>query len=168
MIMRRLLASVLLMATTAVSAASIPNLEFPLKNGTARDQLYKMSEHPNTVFVFEAFGINCGYCHENAAAVDAMATEFAGNPRVQVLDLGLDTTESAFEEWIARHEPNHPVVQDTGRKVYNALHTANGIPQVFIVNCRGEMVGNFVGTWAGSTDTIRGYINSALRTTCAN
>lgn len=164
--MRNLMASVLFLASTVVSAASIPNYEFPLKNGANRDDIYKMSAHPNTVFVFEAWGINCGYCHENASAVDAMAAEFAANPRVQVLDLGLDVDDFAFQEWIARHHPNHPVIQDTGRRVFNALKTSSGIPQVFIVNCKGEMVGNYVGTWGSSASTIRGYIRTALTTVC--
>jgi AhpC/TSA family len=164
--MRHLIASVLFMASTVVSAASIPNYDFPLKNGANRDDIYKMSEHPNTVFVFEAWGISCGYCHQNASDVDAMAAEFAANPRVQIIDLGLDRDDSAYQEWIARHSPNHPVVQDTGRRVYNALKTSSGIPQVFIVDCNGKMVGNHVGTWGGSTGTIRGYINTALTTVC--
>jgi hypothetical protein len=164
--MRNLLATVLFLSSTVVFAASIPNYDFPLKNGSTRDETYKMSDHPNTVFVFEAWGISCGYCNENAPVVDALAAEFASNPRVQVLDLGLDTDDSAFQEWIARHSPNHPVIQDVGRRVFNALKTSSGIPQVFIVNCKGEMVGNFVGTWGGSTGTIRGYINRALQTVC--
>jgi thiol-disulfide isomerase/thioredoxin len=164
--MRNLLATVLFVATTAANAASIQMYDFPLKNGQSRDDIYKMSEHKNAVFVFEAFSINCGYCHQNAPVVDQFATEYASNPRVQVLDLGLDRTDSAFAEWISTHSPNHPVIQDTDRRVYNALRTENGIPQVFVVNCRGEMVGNHVGTWDGDVQRIRDLVTKALETTC--
>jgi len=164
--MRQFVAVALFMMSAMASAASIPMYDFPLKNGQSRDDVYRMSEHKNTVFVFEAFRLSCGYCNENAPAVDALTTEYAANPRVQVLDLGLDTSDADFAEWIARHEPNHPVVQDTGRRVYNALKTSSGVPQVFVVNCRGEMVGNHVGTWDGAEKKIRSLIDRALTTSC--
>jgi hypothetical protein len=164
--MRQIFAFLLLLAATTSNAASIPMYDFPLKNGESRDDVYKMSEHQNAVFVFEAYRLNCGYCNENADAVDDLAAEYSNNARVQVLDLGLDTSESDYAEWIARHRPNHPVVQDTGRRVYNALKTSNGVPQVFVVNCKGEMVGNHVGTWGGADKKIRSLVNRALGTTC--
>jgi hypothetical protein len=146
--------------------ASIPMLEFPLKNGASRDDVYKMSEHKNGVFVFEAYRLSCGYCNENAPAVDRLATDYASNPRVQVLDLSLDVADADFAEWINLHKPNHPVIQDTGRRVYNALKQSNGVPQVFVVNCKGLLVGGHVGTWGGAESAIRGLIDRALQTTC--
>jgi hypothetical protein len=164
--MRQFLAIALFLTTTAANAASIPMYDFPLKNGESRDEIYKMSDHKNSVFVFEAYRLSCGYCNENAPAVDDLAVDYADNARVQVLDLGLDTSDSDFAEWIARHKPNHPVVQDTGRRVFNALKTSSGVPQDFVVNCKGEMVGNHVGTWAGAEKRIRSLVNQALATTC--
>jgi hypothetical protein len=38
--------------------SSIPMYDFPLKNGQARDEIYKMSEHKNGVFVFEALRLS--------------------------------------------------------------------------------------------------------------
>ena len=164
--MRQILAAALFIAATSASAATIPMYEFPLKNGASRDDVYKMSEHKNAVFVFEAYRLNCGYCNENAPAVDDLATDYSNNPRVQVLDLGLDTSDSDYAEWISRHNPNHPVIQDTGRRVFNALKTSSGVPQVFVVNCKGEMVGNHVGTWSQSVSKIRSFVERALATTC--
>ena len=164
--MRRFITTALFIASTAAGAASIPQLEFPVKNGTVRDEVYKMSEHKNSVFVFETYRLSCGYCNDNAATVNALATEYAAEPRVQVLDLGQDTADADYAEWVARHNPNHPVIQDVGRKVYNTLRTQNGVPQVFIVNCKGEMVGNHVGTWDNAQQSIRAMIAKALQTTC--
>lgn len=152
-----------------VFASSIPtNLVFPQKN-SAEQLEYRMGDHPDSVFVFETYFLRCSYCNENAPAVNALATQYADNARVQVLDLGLDTTDADYQTWIKRHKPNHPVVQDTNRRVYNALRTTNGVPQVFVVNCKGEMVGNYVGTWgADGTAKINAAIASALETTCSN
>jgi Redoxin len=160
-------AVVVAFSASTVFASSIPNLDFPVKNGAHRDDVYKMSEHKNSVFVFEAFADFCGGCHENAPNVDEFAIEFAANPRVQVLDLGLDRVDSAYQAWIDRHHPNHLVIQDTDRKVFNALRTDNFIPQVFIVDCHGVMVGNHIGVWDEAVKTkLRGFIATALATTC--
>lgn len=162
-----LVATVVFSAASVVSAASIPNLEFPIKNGVNRDDIYKMAEHKNSVFVFEAFADFCGGCHENAPNVDEFALEFASNPQVQILDLGLDQVDSAYESWISRHHPNHAVIQDSARKVFNALRTENLIPQVFVVNCKGVMIGNHIGEWDASVkEKLRGFIRTALETTC--
>jgi hypothetical protein len=153
--------------TTATPiAGQIPMYDLPLKNGESRDEVYRMSEHKNAVFVFEAYRLSCGYCNENAPLVDKLATEYASNSRVQVLDLGLDTVDADFDQWISLHHPNHPVVQDTNRRIYNALKTENGVPQVFVVNCKGQMVGNHVGTWGGAESYIRRLVDRALQTSC--
>jgi len=166
--MRLLLTSLLLTAANAAFAASIPLMDLPLKNGPTAGQVYKMSEHPNSVFVFESFRLSCAYCNQNAANVDQLATEYASNARVQVLDLGLDTADSDFREWVRIHSPNHPVVQDVGYKIFRALKVANSIPQVFVVNCKGDLVGSpVVGTWDGGGNTaVRKNITTALETTC--
>jgi hypothetical protein len=148
-------------------AASIPMLDLPIMGGEA-GELYKMSEQPNSVFVFEGLRLDCSYCNQNAPAVDQLAEEMAASqPRVQVLDLCIDSTDSQCTDWFNRHKPNHPVVRDVGRKVFTALKTQNVVPQVFVVNCKGEMTGAFVGNW-GSTGatTVRSLISKALETTC--
>ena len=165
--MRTVIASLLFAFAGIAQASFIPMIEFPLKNGPNRDDIYKMSEHPNTVFVFEAYRLSCEYCNENAPLVDALADDYRANARVQVLDLGQDVADRDYEEWIDRHHPNHSVVLDTNKRVYNTLKTVNGVPQVFVVNCRGELVGNIVGSWdANDERKVRKLVDQALVTTC--
>lgn len=148
------------------AAASIPMLEFPVMNPTGTT--YKMADHTDGVFVFEAYGINCSYCNQNAPAVDDLADQFADEPRVQVIDLGQDSSSSDYARWISAHHPNHPVVKDTSHKVYNAFKTQDVIPQTFVVNCKGELVGRTIGSWDSSTRRkVEGYITTALGTTCS-
>lgn len=165
--MRLFLASLLLAAAGVAQAASVPtNLEFPLKNGAA-GEVYKMADHPNSVFVFEAFGLNCPYCNDNAPNLDKLTNDYKSNPRVQVLDLGLDSQASYYVEWIRRHKPNHPVVQDVSRRVFGALSTEGSIPQVFVANCKGALVGKYVGSWDSSAARyVRGLVDKALETVC--
>ena len=81
--------------------------------------------------------------------------------------MSLDTNSAYHKEWIKRHNPNHGVIADTGRKVYTALRTQDAIPQVFVVNCKGQMVGTFLGAWDASAEKqVRGYVEKALTTTC--
>ena len=148
-------------------AAKIAPASFPWMNAGRTGATYNMADHPNAVFVFEAFSLNCSWCNKNAANVDALATKFKDNARVQVIDLGLDTSDSYYSRWIATHKPNHPVVKDVGRKVYNALQVENGIPQVFIVNCRGEREEVVVGYWGEAEKAqVEAAVNRALQTTC--
>lgn len=164
--MRFAFAAVMFVAAGMAQAASIPMYDLPIKNGEP-GAVYKMSEHPNAVFVFEAYRNFCGACNDNAPAVDALADHYSSNDRVQVLDLSLDTSAQDFASWINRHKPNHPVVQDVGFKIFKALKTANSIPQVFVVNCRGEKVDGAVGTWSSSVAArLRASIDRALDTTC--
>lgn len=155
------------MITAAAQAQSIPMLEFPLKNSATEDRVYRMSDHVNAVFVLEAYSVNCGPCNSNAPNVKALAKKYEDNARVQVVDLGTDANESDYTRWISRHKPVHPVVQDVGRKAYNALKESNFIPQVFVVNCRGEKLYGHVGVWSESTKAaIDRAIAEGLETTC--
>lgn len=152
---------------TTVFAQNLPQLEFPWKNNPASDAVYKMSDHPNGVFVFEALALFCSYCNENARNVDALATKYAAEPRVQVLDLSLDSSDSSIQQWIARHRPNHPVIKDVNRRAWNILKRDNGIPQAFVVDCAGELVDYVLGTWDEEAKTkIDTAIATALQRTC--
>ncbi len=169
--MRTIMASLIVSAgllTSNAFAAKIAPTTFPWMNAKQANTTYNMADHTNAVFVLEAFSLNCSWCNKNAANVDALATKFKDNDRVQVIDLGIDSSDGYFTRWIQTHNPNHPVVKDVGRKVYNALQVENGIPQVFIVNCRGEREGVVVGYWEDAEkEQVESAINKALQTTCA-
>lgn len=167
--MRILLASItaLFLGSNALAASISPDTSFPWMNAREAGATYNMADYPNGVFVFEAFSLNCSWCNKNAANVDALADKYKDNARVQVVDLGIDTSNSYFTRWIQTHKPNHPVVKDQGRAVYNALKTQNGIPQVFVVDCNGTMIDNIVGYWSSTEKSrIDRAIARGLETTC--
>ena len=159
---------------TLAAAASIPTgLEFPIKNSATPGATFRMADYPNDIFVFEAFTVSCGTCGENAPAVNRLALDYKNNPRVHVIDLGQDTNELYYKEWVRRFTPNHVVVSDAKTQVFEALHTINQTPQVFVVACNGTMVGNHVGTWRQESSDrpngesmVRIFIEKALKTTC--
>ena len=162
-----LIALALGMAATSVSAQTIGKWDFPWKNSVDSAAVYSMADHPNAVFVFESYSINCGPCNSNAVNVDQLATKYKDNERVQVVDMGTDASDSDYPRWIARHKPNHPVVKDVGRRVYNALKTENLIPQVFIVDCNGKKLFGNIGVWTAATKiAIDNAIATGLATEC--
>jgi hypothetical protein len=157
-----------LFLSSASFAASIDPVDFPWFNGPTRDAIYRMSEHSNSVHIFEAFTLSCSWCNRNAPQVQAMADEYADNDRVQFIDLGLDTDDRNITRWVSTHNPTYPVVKDVNRTVYNALRQSNGVPQTFVVDCRGEMVGSTIGYWgAEEKAAIREAIATALATDCS-
>jgi peroxiredoxin len=107
---------------------------------------YRMADHPEGIFVVEAYFLGCPYCNENAPAVNSVASMFAKDPRVQVLDVGVDRDSAAYSTWIARHNPNHPVLKDGSRKLISQLGTA-GYPSTYVINCRGQVVESTEGAW---------------------
>ena len=157
-----------LTAFSAIAAEIVPETtELPWKNGPVRDSIYKFSENATKVHVLEAWRIDCSWCNRNAAQVKALANEYATDADVQFLDLGLDANDSAYTQWIARHTPSFPVVKDTDRAVWNALHSEEGVPQTFVVDCAGNLVDYTVGYWGQSEkDAIKAAIAVAKDTTC--
>jgi peroxiredoxin len=125
-------------------ALAVQPVELPQMNG--QGGTYKMTDHPEGIFVVEAYFLNCPYCNQNAPNVNALATRFANDPRVQVLDVGVDRDNASYETWIARHQPNHPVLKDSGRKLISQLGTA-GYPSTYVLNCKGQLVESTEGLW---------------------
>ncbi len=168
--MRNLMVGAFLALSSHLGFAAQINLndvKLPWKNAPVPNAVYDLSEEPNQVYVFEVYSIGCHWCNENAPKVQELAKEFASSANVQFMDLGLDTRELDYTRWIKTHAPSYPVVQDLGKKVYNALSQANAIPQTFVVDCKGQLVGSTIGFWQdGEKQTIKNAIEKAQQTVC--
>lgn len=144
---------------------TIPLYEFLRLNGdgSPEQERYRMVDHPTAVFVFEAYRNSCGACSENASQIHQLADEYKLNPRVQILDLSLDSTHQEFDDWIRRHSPAYPVILDEGFRVFRALRSSSGVPQTFVVNHKGELLGSISGTWDDEVrDKVRRMIEIGL------
>ncbi len=168
--MRRLLISAAMFLAAQVANASSIDLEktqLPWKNSAIPGSYYKMSDKQNAVHVIEAYSISCSWCNANAVQVGALYQEYAADQRVQFLDLGLDTRPQDYLRWISAHNPPYPVVQDVGQVVFKALKQENAIPQTFVMDCRGQLVGSTVGYWGEEEKiALRSAIAKALEITC--
>lgn len=151
-------AIVLLISSLGIAAIK----PFSLPQMNPQGPLYQSSDHPDSVFVIENYFIDCPYCNDNAENVDALAEEYKENARVQVLDVGIDRTVAQYEEWIRRHNPNHPVLNDGARKLTRQLGTSH-YPTAYVVNSSGEVLLKTTGVWSTATKAkIRGAIETAL------
>jgi peroxiredoxin len=150
------------LATPAAKAAGL-QFELPWMNADQAGTTYKTSDYPNAVYVIEAYFLDCPYCNENAPNVHELADEYSFDLRVQVIDLGIDSRDEQYAEWIRRHEPNHPVLKDVGRKITRQLG-ARAYPTVFVVDGTGKTVYKHEGTWDEATKAaVRSKIQAALQ-----
>lgn len=128
----------------ASSIFAINPVELPQMNGDLG--VYQMQNHPDGIFVVEAYFLGCPYCNDNAPKVNDMAERFSNDSRVQVLDVGIDRDNASYDTWIKRHNPNHPVLKDGSRKLISQLGTS-GFPSTYVVNCKGQLVESTEGSW---------------------
>ena len=129
------------------------SVALPWRNGPEPDSRYMLGDHPEKVHVLEFYALNCGPCNDNAPLVKIMAAEFEDDPRVQFLDIGLDTEDWEFETWIARHEPNIPVIQDEGFVFYTNVAQSYYTPQTLILDCTGTLIDWTYGIWDAADES---------------
>lgn len=145
----------------------LASLKLPWKNAANQGSILEFVTKPNTVFVFEAFSLGCHWCNVNAPKVQEMAEYYKGDSRVQFIDLGLDTRDIDYTRWISAHKPTYPVVQDLDGKIFSSLKQSNGIPQTFVVDCEGNLVGSTLGAWNDAEkEVIKTAIEKAEQTVC--
>lgn len=163
------LATAISFAAPLAHAAGIDpaTTEFPWVNGSGRDARYKLADNASKVHILEVWRSSCTWCNSNAAQVKELAEQYAGDQRVQFLDLGQDTADSSYTQWIRRHAPSYPVVKDVGSAVFNALRQADGVPQTYVIDCHGRLVDYTVGYWGdGEKETLKAAISRAKHVVC--
>jgi peroxiredoxin len=150
----------------ATNGLALEAFELPIMNGEGIGATYKSVEHPNSIMVLEAFFYACPYCHQNASNINDLATEFADQSRVQVLDVGRDCRSSDYRLWVSETSPNHPVLKDCSRSVISELGI-RGYPTTVIFDCNGEEAYRHVGSM-GSRDLaeMKAEIRELLTQVC--
>lgn len=137
---------VAVVAVSAVPSYAVSAFNLPWMNAEQNGMNYSSTSHPQGVFVVEAYFLNCPYCNYNAKRVNALAAKYAEEARVQVLDVGIDKSDSQYATWIQRHKPNHPVLKDAKRTLINQLGTAS-YPSTYVMDCKGRVVFSSEGEW---------------------
>ena len=160
-----------IMASTAAFAIdqfALPWMSHPDQTDE-ENILFRSTDYPNGIFVIEGYYRACGLCNWNATYINALAAEYRNEPRVHVLDVGLDGTRRLYDQWIEETEPNHPVLKDVKRVVVNQLGFA-AYPSTAIVDCHGNIRLKHQGYWGDNSPApqeFRKIINEMLQEDCA-
>jgi peroxiredoxin len=156
----------LMLVTQFAFAVTIQPFTLQQMNAEEPGTMYSSLEQTCKVYVLESYFLNCPYCNDNAPNVDDLSSDYADTKMVEVLDIGVDKSDSQYAEWIRRHNPNHPVLKDDKKSLTSQLGTT-GYPSTYIVDFTGKVVMKTSGVWSSTTKTkLRNKINSLLQRDC--
>ncbi len=142
-----------------VWALRVRPFSLPWMNGEGAPT-YNSSQYPSGIFVVEAYFI------KNAPRVNKLASDYKNEARVQVLDVGIDTSDLDYSMWIDQTEPNHPVLKDANRVLISQLGT-RAYPSTYVLDCKGNVIANTVGAWnMAMATTIRQAVDKLLSEDC--
>lgn len=154
------------LSSKAAFGATIKPFSIPWMNHATAGTKYATADHPGGVFVLEFYANFCGACNENADNVDALAEAYKDEPRVQVLDVSLDTSNREIKAWIFNHQPNHPVVKDEGHTLWNQVNEEY-IPTAVVTDCHGDIKWRNTGVWDRATVAdLKRVVDGLLAQTC--
>jgi len=142
---------------------SIVHFELPWVNAESEtNAVYQSSQYSGAVWVIETFFLGCPYCNDNAPNVNALQQHFKNDARVQILDVGIDQSDSSYAEWIRRHKPNHAVLKDASRKLVRQLGTTS-YPTTYVLDQKLNVVYKSTGVWSSKTTAqIKTAVEKAL------
>jgi len=147
-------------------SSRVTPFSLPWMNAETTGTAYSSASHANGIFVVEAYFLGCPYCNDNAPNVNDLTDKYASSDRVQVLDVGVDRSDADYEEWIRKHQPNHPVLKDAQRVLIKQLGTT-GYPSTYVVDCKGNVVYKTSGVWnSAKKAAIHKAVDTLLAVDC--
>jgi len=166
---RLLKTACILILLTSNSAFAINDFNLTWYNRTSEDPAtFNSADYKNTVFVIEVFQLRCPPCNTNAGNVKDLAAAYQSNPNIQVIDLGIDQDQDSYRQWVMRHQPEHPVLIDTGRTVSFALGVRS-TPTTYILDCNKNIRWQHTGVWTSSNlSDINNQIETLSSMRCDN
>ncbi len=143
---------------------AIEPFSLPWMNHETPGTLFNTNDYPDGIFVIHPYFIYCPVNYELEPKVNELASDYASEPRVHVLDIGVDKKDSDYEKWIDRVKPNHPVLRDSERTVVQALGITQ-YPTTIIFDGSGNIhYRSTPGVWSKTEEEkIRGTIDWLLQ-----
>lgn len=152
--------SVLLFLTS--QSFGVNHFSLPWVNSESPNASYSSQEWQDAVWVVEAFFLGCPYCNDNAGNVNDLQDYFKNDERVQILDVGIDKNASSYEEWIRKHQPNHPVLKDSSRTLIRQLGTTS-YPSTYVLDKNLKVIYKASGVWNAKVEAqIKSAVEKAL------
>ncbi len=146
----------------ASQSFGINHFSLPWVNSESSNATYSRQEWQDAVWVVETFFLGCPYCNDNAGNVNDLQNYFKNDGRVQILDVGIDKNDSSYEEWIRRHQPNHPVLKDASRVLIRQLGTTS-YPSTYVLDKDLKVIYKATGIWNSKVEAqIKSSVEKAL------
>lgn len=126
-----------------------------MRNGSS----YNTLEHEGAAYVIEFYFSSCPACNQNADNVKRLQNAYAGNAKVQIIELSIDCRDSDYQRWMGNHPPVGPVLNGCNANVVDELGVSRfPTTYVFAPNKREAMRGT--GIWSNSTyDRMKRFLD---------
>lgn len=151
-----LVACALALASCQTARGEPVSFDLVNRNGVEGER-YRSSDFLGFPIVVELYFNGCSSCEANARNVRELAEVWHGD-RAQVVELGIDCGSADYLDWIARHAPFGPVLDDCDRIVAHELGVRS-YPTTIVLGRDHEVIYRSIGVWSSS---IKRDINNAL------
>lgn len=110
-------------AFTLVCSVSfaIEPFALPWMNHESPGTVFNTEDYPDGIFVIHPYFIHCPVNYQLEPKVNQLAVDYVDEPRVHVIDIGIDRSDLDYKKWIGGVNPNHPVLKDANREVVRSL-----------------------------------------------
>lgn len=143
------LAAVMLFGTACVTFGDAKAVEFELVDENNGRALYSSEAHMGVPIVLEFYFNGCPACESNAANVKRLAEEYHGTG-AQIVEVSIDDDASDYEDWIQRHEPSWPVLNDGARQLARDQGVSS-YPTTIVLDSAHRVVYRTIGVWSQAT-----------------
>jgi thiol-disulfide isomerase/thioredoxin len=146
---RTVILGISLLFASSSYARAIQPFSLPQMNPSHGASVFNTNDYDDVLYVVETYQLRCHYCDDNAPNVGALAAEYADNERVIFIDLGIDSSDRDYAQWISRHNVSHVVLKDASRTVFRQLG-ARGTPTSYVLDSDLNIVWEHQGVWGSN------------------
>jgi len=130
-----------------------PAPEFTLRDS---DRTVSLRELRGKPVVLNFWSAHCPPCVDEMPSL--VQLQHRVGPRVTVLGVGVDTTETEYHRFLHTYQIDFLTVLDAGKESYNR-YGATGYPETFIIDASGIVRRKFVGPVNWTSPEILEYLN---------
>ena len=123
--------------------------------------------HGDAVYVLEFFSTRCGWCQANSSYLEQLAIEYADDPRVKIIGIGIDQSPAAYGWWFSHFDTTFPILIDYQRALFGEFGV-HSTPTTLVFDCeetKHYQHGGFLGL--EGLEALRQAVNAGLEVTCA-
>lgn len=137
--------------TGEVSPKAVQPIEFALDvihEVGQPDSVWKSEDYAGQPIIVEFYFNSCPSCNENAPNVDTIKGKVEGI--AQVVEVSIDCQSNAWLDWLRRHHPKSPVVNDCGGVLTDHYDIQRFPTVLFLDGTEHRAVYQYAGVWTAA------------------